>query len=249
MAKKKHQRALHLENGTVRKVSHAAYMIARRIVRVGMNDYGWLVLEAHEHRDAVKLRDMGLAELQSRSDHWEKNENGVMVETRKRGLNIRWRADASKPRFNDAVRRSLAFVGGRALLVSDAQRAYLERLAAGAKMRLAYKYDKLGVMVRALERRGIVTIDWTDGIGDVALAPHNVLPPAPPPPPLGAAIMAHVAVCGPIECDALIEALREDRPGVRRVVVANAVTAAINAGRLKYVRAGDKMCLAIGGAV
>jgi len=43
--------------------------------------------------------------------------------------------------------------------------------------------------------------------------------------------------------------LRADRPGMRRIGVANAVGAAVNAGSIHYVRIEGRMCLKIGPSV
>lgn len=242
--KRRHQRTLYFPNKVTRKVSPAAYGIAKRIVGVGMVDYGWLVLDTHEIPAAERLRELGYVEMLTRGDTRDAKQPEKVI--RKGGMNVRWKAGVDKPRFKTASICALTPINGRYVRVSEAQKVLLKHLEAGGRQRLPCKYDKLGVMVRALERRGIVAIDWTDGVGDVTLAPFSAIPPPPAPPPVGEAVITYVTVAGPIAFDDLVDLLRADRPGMRRVVFANAVGAAVNAGKLKYVSVEGQMCLKLG---
>jgi len=244
MSTRRHQRTLYFADGTARRVSLAAYLVAKRACSVGTVDYGWLALEAHEIPAAIRLAELGYVEMQSRTDPREPDEGA-----RKARMSVRWKPGVARPRFKPASTCASVFIQGQSVRVSAAQRVFLERLAAGARMRTPHKYDKFGVMARSLERRGIVTIDWTDGVGEISLAVPSDIPRPPPPIPVGQAVLAHVMVCGPIGYEELVDMLRADRPGMRRIVFANAVGAAVNAGSIHYVRIEGRMCLKIGPSV
>lgn len=151
------RRRLCFPNGHRKWVVMSRYALAERICAIPFGDYraGWYLLAGHEIDAAKSLEQFGLVELRDRKANIAADGK---TQLDRGGVSARWRADVERPIFRAHLKRTLTWVEGQLVGLSAQQLAYVEMLRKQGCANLYKAGNTMNRMVRALERRGVVSI-------------------------------------------------------------------------------------------